>query len=328
MQILSTDATAFVADPNVLRVVTASIAEISGVQEDDVTVTFNIETRRLRGNVGRNLQTANILASYIITAPQDTDVASIANAINATTPDTLTATLSEALDEALGRGTFIVIVVSRSDPATTTEATTTAAGTTTTDTSTKFVLSQVQGNLILSASYSAIFAGGAPLPGIKAALVAAIAEIAGVDVSVVVVTLTSPHRLRLDTVELSIAYAIMVSAKEGAAVVERITSTDLDSATVVVAQHLSNAGIDDTVRVVSLSATFTGGDAGTIVKDLLAVWIFVGIGGGVGVLLAVLCCCFVRYCCHCGKPAKQTKAPQTLTSMEEGKGGKHAVYAI
>merc|ERR1711870_166072 len=124
--------------------------------------------------------------------------------------------------------------------------------------------------------------------GTKAALTASIAEVAGVDISVVVVRLGLPRRLQSDTAEFSIAYTIIVSANEAVAVVERIASTDLDSATAVVTQHFSNAGINGAVNVVGLSADIAGGDGGDIVKDVLALWIGAGIGGGIGVLFLLL----------------------------------------
>merc|ERR1712110_433233 len=133
---------------------------------------------------------------------------------------------------------------------------TTTPTTTTTDStlSTRFVISQVQGNLFLSAPYSTIFSGNTPSTRIKTALKASIAEIAGVDKSAVVVALTLPHRLQTGTAEFSTACTIIVSSNEAAAVTDRITSTDLNSATVVVTKHFSNAGIDGDVSVVGLSA--------------------------------------------------------------------------
>merc|ERR1712217_131339 len=178
-----------------------------------------------------------------------------------------------------------------------------------------------------------IFAGNAPSAGLKAALTATIAEIAGVDISVVVVRLSLPRRLRSGTAEFSIAYTIIVSANEAVAVVERIASTDLDSATAVVTQHFSNAGINGAVNVVGLSADIAGGDAGDIVKDVLALWIGAGIGGGIGALFLVLCCCcFYRCYTGKGKAVKQTKAPETalptLMSTEEGASDKHTAVTI
>lgn len=189
----------------------------------------------------------------------------------------------------------------------------------------------MQGSLVLSASYSTLLTGSVRMAEIKAALVTAVAEIAVVDTSSVVVTLTLSRRLQSDTAEISIAYTITASANEAVVVVERITSTDLDSVTVVVAQHLSNAGIDGTFKAVGLSADIAGRDAGDNVKGLHTVWIGIGVVGVIGVLLAALCCCccFYRCCCHgSGKAGGETKTPElalpTLISMERGMHDKHA----
>merc|ERR1712217_200509 len=109
---------------NVLEAVTQSIAEISGVPDDQVIVTFR-ETRRLRKNAGRRLQTGFIDARYVITVPEGTNVASIVNALNGTTLEILTTTISEALEEVVGSGTFSITVTSKSDPVIITDETTT-----------------------------------------------------------------------------------------------------------------------------------------------------------------------------------------------------------
>merc|ERR1712151_988926 len=58
--------------------------------------------------------------------------------------------------------TTATITTAKDGATTTIKVTTTAASTTTTDTSTRFVLSHVQGKLILSVPYSTFFAGDAP----------------------------------------------------------------------------------------------------------------------------------------------------------------------
>merc|ERR1712217_619349 len=109
---------------NVLEAVTQSIAEISGVPDDQVIVTFR-ETRRLRKNAGRRLQTGFIDARYVITVPEGTNAASIVNALNGTNLEILTTTISEALEEVVGSGTFSMTVTSKSDPVIITDETTT-----------------------------------------------------------------------------------------------------------------------------------------------------------------------------------------------------------
>merc|ERR1712151_366459 len=119
----------------------------------------------------------------------------VASTTETTTLNTLTSTTTTSI-EATSAITVNTITT-----------TTTLTGTTTASTlSTRLVISQVQGNLILSAPYSMIFAGDAPSAGTKAALTASIAEIAGVDISVVVVRLGLPRRLQSDSAEFSIAY--------------------------------------------------------------------------------------------------------------------------
>merc|ERR1712217_443922 len=124
IQMDSTNAGEFVSDPNVLEAVTQSIAEISGVPDDQVIVTLG-ETRRLRKNAGRRLQTGIIDARYVITVPEGTNAASIVNALNGTTLEILTTTISEALEEVVGSGTFSITVTNKSDPVIITDETTT-----------------------------------------------------------------------------------------------------------------------------------------------------------------------------------------------------------
>merc|ERR1711994_701407 len=126
IQMESTNAEEFVSDLNVLEAVTQSIAELSGVPDDQVIVTFGQRTR-LRKNAGRGLQTGIIDASYVITVPEGTNAANIVNALNSTTLETLTTTISEALGEVVGSGTFSVTVSSKSDPVIITDETTTTA---------------------------------------------------------------------------------------------------------------------------------------------------------------------------------------------------------
>lgn len=185
---------------------------------------------------------------------------------------------------------------------------------------------QVQGRLVLNASNSSIFEGDA----IKIALGAAVADVAGVDISAVVVTLTKPRRLQSDIDKFSIVtveYTIAMPADEAAAVVERIVSTELSLATTLVARQLNDANFDGVVEVTGFSAEIVANDSGADevkdgeVKDYRIALVF---GAGIVAifgLLCVLCCCCYRCCCHGNGAAQMQKTdslPPILINMEEG----------
>lgn len=158
---------------------------------------------------------------------------------------------------------------------------------------------------------SSIFVRDVALIDIETALVAAIAEMADVDVGAVVVTLTLRRRLQAEAAAFSIltaAYTIKVQDDGATAIATRLNATDLGSATTVVTQHLNDAGVEGTFRAVSLSANVVGSpDDGSDAEINLTVFLFIGaVAGSISVILVALCCCCIcRCCCGNGKAGRQ-----------------------
>lgn len=220
-------------------------------------------------------------------------------------------------------------VLAYGQPTITTTVTATATNTTiSTATETSFAFaSQLQGSLVLNVSNVSIFTQDVFLTEFRAALVAAISDLAGVDISLVIVALTESRRLQSDTTKfdiVTVTYNITVSANEATAVVKRIISTDLLLATRVVAHHLRNAGFDGVVEAVNLSANIVGEDAGASdgVSKLTMFAVVVGAIAGVVTVLVVALCCYSLYrcwICGSGRGSPESKPDEAkLEEMEEG----------
>lgn len=187
----------------------------------------------------------------------------------------------------------------------------------------------VRGSLVLNVSNIPTFVSDAfRNEEFKAALVAAIAQLAGVDINAVVVTVTKPRRLQSGIeVSSTIAaeYTISVLANEASAVVQRIVSTELSLATSIVTQWLSDANFDSVVGVLNFSANIVAHDSGA--DEVIDKFNIIGvlIGGGIGAIagfLLLLCCCSYRCCCHGSHSANKKKKSSlpVLVDMEEGMG--------
>merc|ERR1712217_281167 len=97
--------------------------------------------------------------------------------------------------------------------------------------------------------------------------------------------------------------SIRVPADEGAAIVQRITSTNLVSIEAVVAQHLSSASFDVVVEAISLSAK-TAGEADENVNEVKECVNHNFASSALLMIGAIICCsltlcgCFYYFCCR------------------------------
>lgn len=185
------------------------------------------------------------------------------------------------------------------------DATTTITAETTTTTTTTTNLARVQGSLVLNVS-DTLLVGDTPVPEIEAALANAIADMAAVNVSVVFVTLAEADNI------VTVEYTLSAQSDEAVDVVARINSTDLNSATTVVAQQLSDAGFDGDVEVISFSAEIVDApDAGDDAR-LLFILLSAGVGAIGGLLMFLCCCCLYWYCCRGGDTEGKNKTSKVV----------------
>jgi len=125
------NASAFVANPQVKLAVAKGIANTAGVPAEWVDVELQLQRRRLGSGVRKLQGVGTVLVNYAITVPagaasqgQDT-ASSVLSSLQSTSPAAMTAAVTDALNERVGNGAFEVVVTAMSPPSVRASGTTT-----------------------------------------------------------------------------------------------------------------------------------------------------------------------------------------------------------